>query len=201
MTYAWQIPLWLAIGYLLGSIPTGYWVVKWLHGVDIRTVGSGNTGTTNVKRIAGGKVALWVLVADMAKGFVPVTAVILVHPYLPWLHVGVALAAVIGHSKSLFLGFKGGKSAATGLGGLLGLVPLVSFMGIVLGATLFYFTRTVSIVSLVLSMLLTLAMLILGTWNLVPWAYVAYTAMAAAYIFWRHRDNITRLREGTENKL
>src|SRR5215813_1781309 len=112
----------IILGYLMGSLPTGYWLVKALKGIDVRTVGSGSTGATNVLRAAGKGAAAFVLLVDAAKGYLPVWLSIYLESQgllsgtpLPDLHLippAVALAALVGHSKSLFLKFQGGKSAA-----------------------------------------------------------------------------------------
>src|SRR5215468_10785306 len=117
----------LLFAYFCGAIPTGYWVVKAWKQVDLTKVGSGSTGTTNVLRTAGKAAAALVFVVDVAKGYVPVLLAILVLekgwvPEIansllgPWLPVAAAILALVGHSRSIFLNWRGGKSAATGLG-------------------------------------------------------------------------------------
>ena len=120
----------LLVAYFCGAIPTGYWVVKALKQVDLTKIGSGSTGTTNVLRIAGKGAAAFVFVVDVAKGYLPVLVAILAlrhgwvpeianSPLGPWLPVAAAILAIVGHSKSIFLNWRGGKSAATGLGTLI----------------------------------------------------------------------------------
>lgn len=198
-----QLPeetLWVGLtfaAYLLGSMPTGYWLVKAKTGEDIRTIGSGSTGATNVKRVLGSKAAILVMVVDMLKSLIPLLLVRAYLPELPWLHVAMAVAAIVGHSKSVFLGFTGGKSAATGLGSILGLAPI---MGLALGLvafTLFKLTRTVSIASMTAALLAPIALTLAHK----PVAYITYAGMAALYVIYLHRANIQRLLSGTENRL
>jgi glycerol-3-phosphate acyltransferase PlsY len=187
----------VVLSYLIGSFPTAYIVVKRLTGQDIRTIGSGNVGATNVKRAAGFKPFLFVLFFDFCKGLVPVLIAKQLYPNLHLLHVLVALMTVLGHSKSIFLGFAGGKSAATGLGGVLGLAPLP---GLILGLTAFIFTkmtRYVSVGSMTASVLAPILLLVFGY----PVAYVVYATVAGGYVIWLHRANIQRLIQGTENRI
>jgi glycerol-3-phosphate acyltransferase PlsY len=187
----------VVLGYLIGSCPTAYLVVKKLTGQDIRTIGSGNVGATNVKRAAGFKPFLFVLLFDFCKGLIPVLIAKTLYPNLYLLHVLVALMTVLGHSKSIFLGFAGGKSAATGLGGVLGLAPLP---GVILGLTAFLITKTtrfVSLGSMTASVLAPILLLLCGY----PLPYVIYATVAGAYVIWLHRANIQRLIRGTENRI
>jgi glycerol-3-phosphate acyltransferase PlsY len=185
------------LGYLIGSIPTGYIVVKQLTGQDIRQIGSGGTGATNVRRAAGGKAALFVLFFDLHKGLVPVILAKQLFPGDPWLHVLVALAAVVGHSKSVFLNFAGGKSAATGLGGMLGLAFLPALLVGLIAFLLVKLTRYQSVGSILAS---ATAPFLLYLFN-APIPYVIYATVAAAYVILLHRANIGRLLSGTENRL
>jgi glycerol-3-phosphate acyltransferase PlsY len=172
-------------------------VVKQLTGQDIRTIGSGNVGATNVKRAAGFKPFLFVLLFDFCKGLVPVLIAKTLYPNLYLLHVLVALMAVVGHSKSIFLGFAGGKSAATGLGGILGLAPLP---GVILGLTAFLITKTTRFVSLGSMTASLLAPILLLVFRY-PISYVVYATVAGGYVIWLHRANIQRLLQGTENRI
>lgn len=193
-------PLSIAIiagAYLLGSIPTGYWLVRAKTGQDIRTIGSGSTGATNVKRALGKKYAILVMVADMLKSLVPIAIIKILLPDASWLHVGMAAAAVFGHSKSVFLGFTGGKSAATGLGSMLGLTPIIGLGLGLLAFTIFKLSRTVSIASMSAAVVAPVALYLTGK----PVAYIAYASLAAVYVIYLHRANIKRLLQGTENRL
>jgi len=185
------------LGYLIGSFPTAYLVVKQLTGQDIRTIGSGNVGATNVKRAAGFKPYLFVLLFDMCKGLVPVWLSTQLYPKAYFLHILVALATVIGHSKSIFLKFAGGKSAATGLGGMMGLAPVPALLLGVLAFTITKFTRFVSLGSITASLLAPVMLYLFGC----PFPYVGYAAVAGLYVIFLHRANIQRLLKGTENRI
>jgi len=184
-------------GYLIGSIPTAYIVVKQVTGQDIRQIGSGNVGATNVKRAAGTKWFIFVLILDLLKGTIPVLISKQLYPDLYLLHVIVALMTVIGHSKSIYLGFAGGKSAATGLGGIIGLAWLPALL---LGLTAFAVTklsRMVSLGSITASVLAPVLMLLFHH----PLEYVIYAGLAGAYVIFLHKANIQRLLSGTENRI
>ena len=148
-----QYPLGCLLGYLVGSIPFGYLVYYWVRGVDIRTVGSGNIGATNVGRNLGFRYFLLVFALDVFKGFVPTLGVplglksmgILPPADLP---VFIALASILGHNFPVYLRFKGGKGVATSLGGLLALDPLACGAAAVCFFIVFFLTRYVSLSSI-----------------------------------------------------
>ena len=182
--------------YLFGSIPWGLWLVKAVKGIDVREVGSGNIGTTNVYRAAGKPVAAAVLLLDMAKGYVP-CAVGLVLGLPAWAVVLAGAAAVVGHSKSIFLKFQGGKSVATGIGTILAITPLAALATLVVFGAVFYGTRMVSAGSIVAALVLPFFMFGAAA----PLTYVAFGATAAIYVVVRHRANIGRILEGSEARL
>ncbi len=182
--------------YLFGSIPWGLWLVKAVKGIDVREVGSGNIGTTNVYRAAGKQMAAIVLLLDAAKGFIPCLVAIALG--LPaWAVVLAGAGAVIGHSKSIFLGFNGGKSVATGIGTILAIAPLAAVATLVIFGAVFYGTRMVSAGSIVAAVVLPFFIFGSGA----PLTYVAFGAVAAIYVVVRHRANIGRIYEGTEARL
>lgn len=197
---------WLLTGYLLGSIPTGYWLVKYLKGIDIRTQGSGSTGATNVLRAAGKKAAALVLIVDVLKGCLPVclasyfeSTTVTITGAQSWhlLAPAVALCTLIGHSKSIFLKFQGGKSAATALGTLLALNWLCGLGVFALWIFLVWSTRLVSVASMTAGVFSVLLMWLLGN----PVSHVGYCVLGAVYVIYRHMANIKRLLNGTEPKL
>ncbi len=192
---AWAVSI--VIAYLWGAVPTGYLAVKKTMDVDLRDYGSGNTGATNVKRVAGNKVALFVLIFDFLKAFLPVVIAKTLFPTAYILHVVVGFAPVIGHSRSIFLGFKGGKSAISGLGGLMGLAFLPSLALGVLAFTIIKLTRTVSLGSIIAGSLAPVSMYLFHC----PLPYIVYGFLTGYYIVYLHRSNISRLLEGRENKI
>jgi len=191
----WAVLLVLFLAYLFGSIPAGVLVAR-TYGVDIRKVGSGNIGATNVLRTLGWGPALVVAFFDVFKGGI---AVLLARAsgLEDWLLGGVALAAVLGHNYSLFLGFKGGKGVATSFGTLLFLDPVLSLWTLPVGVSVMLITRYVSAGSMAGSVAATVLALALGR---PPWE-VATVFLMAALIFWTHRENLKRLWEGTERRL
>jgi glycerol-3-phosphate acyltransferase PlsY len=182
--------------YLFGSIPWGLWLVKAVKGIDVREVGSGNIGTTNVYRAAGKGMAALVLVLDALKGFLPCW--LAVHFAMPeWAAVLAGAAAIVGHSKSIFLRFSGGKSVATGIGAVLALAPLAADITLAVFGAIFAATRMVSAGSIGAAIALPLVMWATGAST----AYLLFGAAAAAYVVIRHRANIGRIKEGTEARL
>lgn len=186
--------------YLIGSIPTGYLIVKGFTGQDIRQVGSGSTGATNVKRVMGKKWFFIVMLLDALKGAVPV----LLATYIPFLHSNSGITAVIaaalvliGHSKSIFLGFTGGKSVASGVGTILALSLPVGLSIAVIWGIITYISRYVSLGSIIAIALSPILMYLFHK----PIAYIVYCIIGAIYIIWLHRENIKRLINGNENKV
>ena len=186
----------VGVGYLLGSMPWGYWVPRIVKGVDIRTLGSGNPGATNVWRSLGFKLGVTVAVLDIAKGF----AAALLGRWLGDDLVGVlaGVAAMVGHWRPLFLGFaKAGKTVATTGGVGLALAPLATLAAAAVWIVVFFATRYASIASMAAAVSLPLFAVILGA----SWPVVAFTGGAAIAIVVLHRGNIARLARGTENRF
>jgi glycerol-3-phosphate acyltransferase PlsY len=183
----------IALAYGLGSIPTGLLIGRWQTGVDIRQHGSGNIGMTNVLRAVGKGAAALTLLGDLAKGLLPVLLA-RARVSSPWAIGLVALAAIVGHMYPMFAGFHGGKGVATTLGAFMPLLPgplLIAFVVFVVCAAL---RRQVSLGSLAAAASLPIVALLWGA----PAGYVFYALVAAALIWYRHRDNIQRLLAGTE---
>ncbi len=189
--------------YLLGSFPTGYLLVKSIKGEDIRQIGSGSTGATNVKRVLGKKGFLTVMIIDAIKGFIPVfVAKYLqtkfgIYPDTELLPILASIGVIIGHSKSIFLKFTGGKSVATTGGTILGLNWLVAIIAFIIWASISYISRYISLGSIIGVISLPILMYIFQA----PLSYVIYCAIAAIYVIYLHRENIKRLLKGTENKV
>lgn len=191
----------------MGSIPSGFWLVKALKGIDVRTFGSGSTGATNVWRAAGPAAGVFVFFFDTIKGYIPVALSVYldVHEFdaqwnalYPHLVPSiVAAAALVGHSRSVFLKFQGGKSAATGLGTLLALSPM--------GGTCTFLTWMLIVkVSGYISLASILGVGSCPFWFYAfgaPWAAIAYCVFGFIYVTYRHKANIQRMLKGTEPKI
>lgn len=188
------------LSYLIGSIPTGYIVVKLLKGEDIRTHGSGSTGATNVKRVLGKKWFFTVLLLDAFKGALPVyLATHNISSYSDWGLPAVlaALFVLIGHSKSIFLGFKGGKSVASGVGTILALCWPVGLIIAAIWSVVTYTSKYVSLGSIVALGISPVLMILFHQ----PVFYISYCAIGAIYVIYLHTENIKRLLKGEENKV
>ena len=186
----------LAIGYLLGSTPSGYLAGRWLKGIDLRDCGSGSTGATNVLRNVGKGPALVVFLIDVGKGAL---AVLLAKTFglSDWLQVMAGLAALAGHIWPVWLGFKGGKAVATGFGMFLGLAWPVGLACFGVFMAVFSLSRIVSLASVIAALSLPLLM-VLSTGS-PPYILVAVVAMVL--VLWRHRSNLQRLIDGSEPKV
>ncbi|MCD8024839.1 MAG: glycerol-3-phosphate 1-O-acyltransferase PlsY [Candidatus Gastranaerophilales bacterium] len=187
------------ISYLIGSIPTGYIIVKLKTGEDIRNTGSGSTGATNVKRVLGKKWFFTVMILDAIKGMIPV---ILTKGFVSgdtWglLPVSAAIMVIIGHSKPVFLNFKGGKSVASGIGTLYALNPFTGLILTLIWGVITWVSKYVSIGSITALIIAPFLMYFLNN----PPAYTLYAIIAAIYIIYLHRENIKRLIKGNENKV
>jgi glycerol-3-phosphate acyltransferase PlsY len=191
---AW--PILIVAGYLAGSMPFGYWVVRVFRHEDIRTVGSGNIGATNVWRTYGRRLGLPVVLLDVLKGFVPALVATLVVSH--WAGVAAGAAAMLGHWRPLFLKFaKGGKMVATCGGAFFGVAPLVALCAAALWLLVFVTLRYASVASMLAAASLPLVALALGE----PTAVVVFGALAALAVIVLHRANIRRLFRGTENRF
>ncbi|MBW4582539.1 MAG: glycerol-3-phosphate 1-O-acyltransferase PlsY [Tildeniella nuda ZEHNDER 1965/U140] len=211
--------LWLALNgllligaYLLGSVPPGYWAGRLLKGIDIRAHGSGSTGATNVLRTVGNVPALVVLLVDILKGAVAIAAVRSFYTFadahalipsidatiwLPWIVTLAGMAALLGHSKSVFLGFAGGKSVATSLGVLLAISWVVGLGTLAVFAMMLAVTRIVSLSSIAGAIAVSGFMLLTHQ----PLPYILFGLLGGVYVILRHRANIQRLLTGCEPRL
>jgi glycerol-3-phosphate acyltransferase PlsY len=190
------VPVLLLVGaYVLGSFPTGFLLAR-AQGVDLRKVGSGNIGATNVGRALGRRWGVVVLIVDAAKGFLPVWLAGRLYPDPSrWMLAAVGGAAILGHSFSLFMRLRGGKSVATSLGGALALAPLPALGSFLLYAVLLAALRISSIGSICGVLAFPLLVWILGPRD--P-AHYAFGLFAAALVIIRHADNLKRLARGEE---
>jgi glycerol-3-phosphate acyltransferase PlsY len=191
----------VAVGsYLVGSIPFSYLIPRLFFGVDIRGHGSGNVGATNVVRVLGKGPGSACFVLDVTKGVLPVVAAAQFAPTPAWLPLVAAACAILGHARSAFLGFAGGKAVATGVGTILALNPLVGLAALGLWAIVFLIARVVSVASMTAALALPGFMIALprldGGRN--PEPYVYFSMIAGAYVILRHRENVRRIMDGTE---
>jgi acyl phosphate:glycerol-3-phosphate acyltransferase len=186
----------VAAGYVLGSMPWGYWLPRLVKRDDIRRHGSGNIGGTNVWRVYGWRLGLPVVLLDTAKGFVPALVATLMVSHLAGVLAGAA--AMLGHWRPLFLRWRrGGKVGATCGGAFLGVAPVVGAVGAGVWVLVFLVFRYASLASIVAALSLPIAAVLLDR----PWPVIAFAAGAAAAVLVLHRPNIARLRAGTENRF
>ncbi len=196
------------LGYLLGSIPAGYLAGR-IAGTDIRKVGSGNIGATNVTRTLGRRYGYFVFVVDFAKGTLAVCASVLLGRYVGTEMIttqiyGIvgATCCILGHVFPVWLGFKGGKGVATFAGALFGLMPLAAAIGVAVWVITFEVTRYVSIASITTAVLLPLTVLALThARHTNGMALFYFTLCLAAVVIFRHRSNLSRLLRGTEPRF
>jgi len=183
-------------GYLLGSMPFGYWLVRLVKGEDVRRAGSGNIGASNVWRTYGRSYGIPIVLLDIAKGLVPgLVGTILVDELTGALAGGLAM---LGHWRPLFLGFrKGGKAVATASGTLFGIAALLGLIAMGLWLATFLVTRYTSVASIVVAVALPFIALVLGE----PWPVVVFAVAAGLAVLLLHRPNVARLRAGTESRF
>lgn len=194
----------IILSYLIGSIPTGYILVKLVKGIDIRTIGSGGTGATNVKRVLGTKYFVIVMLIDILKGLIPLLILKYLN-YVPAMLNGMDILCiitgiflVIGHSKSIYLKFTGGKSVATSLGVLAGMCWQVALSAFLIWLLVVTLTKFVSLGSIIAAIATPILMLYFGQ----PISYIIFTLVCSLYVaFYLHKNNIKRLIEGSENKI
>jgi glycerol-3-phosphate acyltransferase PlsY len=194
--------------YLLGSIPFGY-LAGLLAGVDIRKVGSGNVGATNVVRVLGRKYGYPVFALDVLKGFGPVKISMLMAPGLSqqWTSpeifgIVAAISSVLGHLYPPWLKFKGGKGVATSAGALLALTPIATLIGVAIWIIVFWLTGYVSLASMTAAILLPIVIFVLRSQDPDNGKPLVYSAVCvAAIVIWRHRSNLSRLIRGTEPRF
>ena len=184
------------IAYVLGSIPNGLWLGKALWHTDLREHGSHNIGATNAWRIIGKKAGVSIFLLDMVKGVIGAGLGIF-YAGSPLAGVLCGILAVIGHSWSIFLGFKGGKSVSTGLGVLMMLMPKVAFIVFLVWLAVVFVTQYVSLGSIIGAALVPVLAYIFS----MPMEYFVFGVLAAVFIIYRHKANIDRLLHGRENKI
>ena len=186
----------LILCYNLGSIPTAFILAKKLKGVDIRTVGSGNVGASNAGRVLGKFGFITVLIIDTLKGFIPAFLLLRWYGETDYALIG-GIAVILGHTFTIFLDFKGGKGVATGLGVFLALAPLSTLIAAIVFGILLLAFRMISVSSMGAAVTLAIA-----NWYIYDWLNLKYfTLIVVILIINLHRSNITRIMDGTENKV
>lgn len=214
MGYSLATVLSLALGYLLGSIPVAVWLSRSVYGVDVRTIGSGNAGSTNMYRSFGFKAGFITQLADILKGVIAASLPVLLlkneHLVLPLTltMLGSGLAAVLGHTFPIFAGFRGGKGVNTILGMMLVLHPYGSAVSLLTFAIVLLLGRMVSLASL--SAVYAFSLFVAASiWVQQPSGdeysksllFLGIGLLLAVYITWSHRSNIDRIRKGTERRV
>ena len=182
--------------YFIGAIPFAYIIVKLVKNIDIRTVGSGNAGATNAARVLGKWGFISVFILDAFKGFLPV--------FISYYFYGetvitlvVAAVVVLGHTYTVFLGFKGGKGVATGAGIFLALAPIEIGIALIVFIIVFLATKMVSAGSILGSLALLISVCIMSSW----FALKVLTAVIVFFVIFKHRSNIVRILKGEENRF
>lgn len=191
----------LIISYIMGALPNGVWIGKMAKGIDIRQYGSKNSGATNAYRVLGAKYGIMVLIADALKGFLPC-----------WLAyqsgvrgnflILIGMVAIVGHTLSFFLKFKGGKGVATSLGVFLFLVPKVTLSLLLIFIIVVSVTRYISLGSIIAAIMLPILTFLYPLNNGVDKTpLLTMTTLIGGFVVYKHKSNIQRLREGKENKF
>ena len=196
------------LGYLFGSFPAGYFAGR-IAGVDIRSVGSGNIGATNVLRVLGKRWGYAVFFVDTFKGFPSVRLAFFLAEHLTFARthavyfaILAAVMCVIGHTCPVWLRFKGGKGVATSAGAIFGLMPLAAVIIFLVWVVVFEITRYVSVASLVAALALPVTVALLIRWGIIKGPGLLYfSTVLAILVVWRHRSNFSRLLKGTEQRF
>jgi acyl phosphate:glycerol-3-phosphate acyltransferase len=196
------------LGYLFGSFPAGYFAGR-IAGVDVRSVGSGNIGATNVLRVLGKPWGYTVFFVDAFKGFAAVRLAFFLaehltftRPHAVYFAILAAVMCVVGHTFPIWLGFKGGKGVATSAGAIFGLMPLAAVIIFLVWVVVFEITRYVSVASLVAASALPATVALLIHWEMVDGVALLYfSTVLAILVVWRHRSNFSRLLKGTEQRF
>jgi len=189
-----MIIVYAVLAYFIGSIPSGLIIGKTFFNIDVRQYGSKNIGATNTYRVIGLKAALPVFLCDALKG---AAGVVLLSSYGPMYMILGGILAMMGHNWSIFLGLKGGRGVATGLGVLIALSPLVALLCFLVWGIIVYFTKLVSLGSIVAAALVPVLMYVTGE----SYWFVGFGGLAALFVIVRHWDNIKRLLAGNELKV
>ena len=196
------------LGYLFGSFPAGYFAGR-IAGVDVRSVGSGNIGATNVLRVLGKPWGYAVFFVDAFKGFAAVRLASFLaehftfaRSHAEYFAILAAVMCIVGHTCPIWLRFKGGKGVATSAGAIFGLMPLAAVIIFLVWVVVFEITRYVSLASLIAASSLPAAVALLIHWKMIEGAGLLYfSTVMTILVLWRHRSNFSRLLKGTEQRF
>jgi glycerol-3-phosphate acyltransferase PlsY len=196
------------VGYLFGSFPAGYFAGR-IAGVDVRSVGSGNIGATNVLRVLGKGWGYAVFFVDAFKGFAAVRVALFLadhvafaRPHAVYFAILAAVMCVVGHTCPVWLGFKGGKGVATSAGVVFGLMPLAAVTIFLVWVIVFEITRYVSLASLIAATALPVTVALMIRWKMIEgYGLLYFSTVLTILVLWRHRSNFSRLLKGTEQRF
>ncbi|MGO4938931.1 glycerol-3-phosphate 1-O-acyltransferase PlsY [Fundicoccus sp. Sow4_D5] len=193
----WMPILFIFLAYLAGSIPSGVWYSKFVHKIDVRELGSGNSGGTNVGRNFGALAAILVIAVDVLKGWLPILLTKHFFPSLDWAIMLTGLASILGHAYPLWASFRGGKVVATSIGVLLGFWFNIALVQVGLLVLLVFITSMVSL-SAMLSYVIIAIYIFIKSSSLI---YGVGFLLIALFMMYRHRTNIHRIIKGEESRL
>lgn len=192
-----RIVVYLILSYLIGAIPFAYIISKVFKNIDIRKHGSGNPGATNVYRTVSKPLGILTFICDALKGFVPVFFVTFINPPSYLIVLLVALVTILGHIYTVFLNFKGGKGVATGCGIFLAINPIATLICLAVFAIILALSKYVALASIFAAITLPISLFLSGATIEV----VVFSIFIAGIVVFRHRSNIKRILNGTENKI
>lgn len=197
ITNNWMPILFIFLAYLAGSIPSGVWYSKYVHKIDVRELGSGNSGGTNIGRNFGAVAAILVIAVDVLKGWLPILLAKHFFPTLDWAIMLTGIASIIGHAYPLWASFRGGKVVATSVGVLLGFWFNIALVQVALLALLVFLTSMVSLSAILSYSLIAIYILIAAPSNIYGVGFI----FIALFMMYRHRANIQRILKGEERRI
>ncbi|NLM16387.1 MAG: glycerol-3-phosphate 1-O-acyltransferase PlsY [Candidatus Riflebacteria bacterium] len=196
-----KIAITAVISYLLGSIPNAYLIPKLFYKTNIMEHGSKNAGATNVFRTLGTFPFALTLALDVAKGMAAVLITAKLYNDFPYLLIVTAISALLGHTFSFWIKFKGGKGVATGLGVFIAISPKSTLTAMAVFYAVLFATRMVSASSIAAALCLPVAVYFYQEQSILSTHFAVFSALAAAFVIYKHKENIKRIRAGTESKL
>lgn len=193
----WMPILFIFLAYLAGSIPSGVWYSKYVHKIDVRELGSGNSGGTNIGRNFGAVAATVVIAVDVLKGWLPILLAKHLFPTLDWAIMLTGIASIIGHAYPLWANFRGGKVVATSIGVLLGFWFNIALVQVALLALLVFLTSMVSLSAILSYSIIAIYILFAAPSNIYGIGFI----FIALFMMYRHRANIQRILKGEERRI